>query len=68
MKNPARRPGILAMSLAIRQQDPALRTDLLLKTGLARTGIAPAEIATQTGSPVDSITPGHQARESRAPG
>jgi len=56
------------MSLAIRQQDPALRTDLLLKTGLARTGIAPAEIATQTGSPVDSITPGHQARESRAPG
>ncbi|KUG12495.1 multi-sensor signal transduction histidine kinase [hydrocarbon metagenome] len=53
--------GILITAIAIQQQDQALRTDLLLETSLAKTGIAPGEIHALTGTPADSATPGHQA-------
>lgn len=53
--------GILITGLAIQQQDQALRTDLLLETSLAKTGIVPGEIRGLTGSPADSATYEHQA-------
>ncbi|MCX5976173.1 MAG: PAS domain-containing sensor histidine kinase [Coprothermobacterota bacterium] len=52
--------GVFLTIWSAQLQDQFLRTDLLLKTGIARTGISPEQVAMLSGSAADLASPGYK--------